>query len=108
MKRRASPTTTIGSLEEGPPSTTEVEETMLDRAAQRAAGLVTPAREPVKVLLARSDEVDQLNDLARDPEMERVARGAAGDAAASRSEDGRLSPAQHRRRARGAGLRGDH
>jgi hypothetical protein len=52
-------------LEEGPPSTTEVEETMLDKAAQRAAGLVTPAREGVKVLLARSDDVDKLNDLAR-------------------------------------------
>ena len=52
-------------VEEGPRSTTEVEDTMLDRAAQRAAGLVTPAREPVRVLLARSDEVDKLNDLAR-------------------------------------------
>ena len=38
---------------------------MLDRTAQRAAGLVTPMREPVRVLLARSDEVDKLNDLAR-------------------------------------------
>ncbi len=52
-------------VEEGPRSTTEVEDTMLDRAAQRAAGTVTPAREPVRVLLARSDEVDKLNDLAR-------------------------------------------
>jgi hypothetical protein len=51
--------------EEAPSSTTEVEETMLDRTAQKAAGLVTPAREPVKVLLARSDEVDRLNELAR-------------------------------------------
>jgi hypothetical protein len=51
--------------EEGARPTTEVEETMLDRVAQRAAGLVTPAREPVTVLLARSDEVDKLNDLAR-------------------------------------------
>jgi hypothetical protein len=51
-------------VEEGPRSTTEVEDTMLDRTAQRAAGLVTPAREPVRVMLARSDEVDKLNDLA--------------------------------------------
>jgi hypothetical protein len=51
--------------EEGARPTTEVEETMLDRAAQRAAGLVTPSREPITVLLARSDEVDKLNDLAR-------------------------------------------
>jgi hypothetical protein len=52
-------------VEEGPRPTTEVEDTMLDRTAQRAAGLVTPMREPVRVLLARSDEVDKLNDLAR-------------------------------------------
>jgi hypothetical protein len=52
-------------VEEGPRSTTEVEDTMLDRTAQRAAGLVTPMREPVRVLLARSDEIDKLNDLAR-------------------------------------------
>ncbi|MEP6782831.1 MAG: hypothetical protein ABI983_04115 [Acidobacteriota bacterium] len=52
-------------VDEGPPSTSDVEDTMIDRTAQRAAGLVTPSREPVKVLLARSDEVDKLNDLAR-------------------------------------------
>jgi hypothetical protein len=51
--------------EEGGYSPSEVEELMIDRSAQRAAGLVTPAREPVKVLLARSDDVDKLNDLAR-------------------------------------------
>jgi hypothetical protein len=52
-------------VEEGPRSPSEVEDELLDRAAAKAAGLVTPAREPVKVLLARSDEVDRLNDLAR-------------------------------------------
>ena len=51
--------------EEGPPSTLEVEEAMVDRSAAKAAGLVTPMREAVKVMLARSDEVDKLNDLAR-------------------------------------------
>jgi len=51
--------------EEGGRSPGEVEELMIDRSAQRAAGLVTPAREPVRVLLARSDEVDKLNELAR-------------------------------------------
>lgn len=51
--------------EEGPPSTSEVEDAMLDRSASKAAGLVTPARDTVKVMLARSDEVDRLNDLAR-------------------------------------------
>jgi len=51
--------------EEGPRSTSEVEDAMLDRSASKAAGLVTPARESVRVMLARSDEVDRLNDLAR-------------------------------------------
>ena len=51
-------------VEEGIPSITEIEDDLIDRAAQKAAGLVTPAREPVKVLLARSDEVDRLNGLA--------------------------------------------
>jgi hypothetical protein len=51
--------------EEGVPSVSEAEDAMLDRSASRAAGLVTPAREAVRVLLARSDDVDRLNDLAR-------------------------------------------
>jgi hypothetical protein len=51
-------------IEEGIPSIIEIEDALIDRAAQKAAGLVTPAREPVKVLLARSDEVDRLNALA--------------------------------------------
>jgi len=51
--------------EEGAQSTSEAEDAMLDRSASKAAGLVTPARESVRVMLARSDEVDRLNDLAR-------------------------------------------
>ena len=51
-------------VEEGPPSVTEIENALIDRAAQKSAGLLTPAREPVKVLLARSDEVERLNNLA--------------------------------------------
>ena len=51
-------------VEEAALSVTEIENALIDRAAQRSAGLVTAAREPVKVLLARSDEVDRLNDLA--------------------------------------------
>ena len=50
--------------EEGMRPTSDVEEAMVDGAAQRAAGLVTPAREAVRVLLARSDDVDKLNALA--------------------------------------------
>jgi hypothetical protein len=51
-------------VEEGPPLVTDFENALIDRAAQKSAGLVTPTREPVKVLLARSDEVDRLNNLA--------------------------------------------
>jgi hypothetical protein len=51
-------------VEEGPPSVTDFENALIDRAAQKSAGLVTPAREPMKVLLARSEEVDRLNGLA--------------------------------------------
>lgn len=51
-------------VDEGPPSVTDFENALVDRAAQKSAGLLTPGREPVKVLLARSDEVDRLNNLA--------------------------------------------
>lgn len=50
--------------DEGPPSVTEIEDALADRAAQKAAGFLTPSREPVKVLLARSEKVDRLNQLA--------------------------------------------
>jgi hypothetical protein len=49
---------------EGPVSVTEIEDALIDRAARKSAGLLTPSREPVKVLLARSDEVERLNNLA--------------------------------------------
>jgi hypothetical protein len=51
-------------VDEGPPSVTDIENALIDRAARKAAGLLTPAREPVKVQLARSDEVERLNQLA--------------------------------------------
>ena len=51
--------------EEGVQSPSEAEDAMLDRSASKAAGLVTPARESVRVMLARSDDVDKLNALAR-------------------------------------------
>ncbi len=108
MKRRDSPIKPTGWSRKAHPRRPKSKMTMMDRAAQKAAGLVTPAREPVQVLLARSDEVDRLNDLARDPIVERLARRAAGNAAASRSQARCLSPSQPRRRARGPGLRSDH
>jgi len=49
----------------GPPSRAAVEDMLIDNAVRRAAGRVSPGREPVRVLLARSDEVDDLNDIAR-------------------------------------------
>lgn len=51
-------------VDEGPPSVAEFENALIDRAARTAAGLLTPSREPVKVLLARSEEVERLNQLA--------------------------------------------
>lgn len=51
-------------VEEGPPSVADIENGLIDRVAQKSAGLLTPAREPVKVMLARSDEVERLNNLA--------------------------------------------
>lgn len=52
-------------VEQGPPSRDEVEDELLDNAVRKAAGRVSPGREPVRVLLARSDDVDRLNDLAQ-------------------------------------------
>jgi hypothetical protein len=52
-------------VEEGPPSRDEVEDELLDNAVRKAAGRISPGREPVRVLLARSDEVDRLNDIAQ-------------------------------------------
>jgi hypothetical protein len=52
-------------VEEGPPSRDDVEDELLDNAVRKAAGRISPGREPVRVLLARSDEVDRLNDLAQ-------------------------------------------
>lgn len=51
-------------VDEGPPSVTEFEDALIDRAAQKSAGLLTAAREQVTVLLPRSDEVERLNNLA--------------------------------------------
>lgn len=52
-------------VREGPPSRDVIEDQLLDNAVRKAAGRVSPGREPVRVLLARSDEVDRLNGLAQ-------------------------------------------
>ena len=51
-------------VEAAPPARNVVEDTLIDHAVRKAAGLISPGREPVRVLLARSDEVDRLNTLA--------------------------------------------
>jgi hypothetical protein len=51
-------------VEAGPPARNVVEDSLIDNAVRKAAGLISPGREPVRVLLARSDEVDRLNTLA--------------------------------------------
>lgn len=52
--------------DQSPPSRDAVEDLLIDNVLRKAAGRVTPGRTPVRVLLARSDEVDKLNDLALD------------------------------------------
>lgn len=52
-------------VEEGPPTRDAIEDQLIDNAVRRAAGRVSPGREPVRVLLSRSDEVDRLNALAQ-------------------------------------------
>jgi hypothetical protein len=42
-----------------------IEDQLLDNAVRKAAGRISPGREPVRVLLARSDDVDRLNGLAQ-------------------------------------------
>ena len=50
--------------EAGPPSRDAVEDMLLDNVIRKAAGRISPGRESVRVLLARSDEVDDLNRTA--------------------------------------------
>lgn len=52
-------------VEEGPPSREAVEDQLLDHVVRQGAGRVTPGRNPVRVLLARSDDVDHLNSMAQ-------------------------------------------
>lgn len=52
-------------VEEGPPSREAVEDQLLDHVVRQGAGRVTPGRNPARVLLARSDEVDHLNSMAQ-------------------------------------------
>ena len=42
-----------------------IEDQLIDNAVRKAAGRVSPGREPVRVLLARSDDVDRLDGLAQ-------------------------------------------
>jgi hypothetical protein len=51
--------------DQNPPSRDAIEDQLIDNVIRKAAGRVSPGRQPVNVLLARSDEVDRFNDLAR-------------------------------------------
>jgi hypothetical protein len=51
--------------EEGPPSRDAIEDQLIDQVVQKGAGRVSPGRWPTRVLVARSDDVDRLNDLAQ-------------------------------------------
>jgi hypothetical protein len=52
-------------LDAGPPSREEIEDLLIDGLVQKGAGRISPGRQPVRVLLARSDDVDRLNGLAQ-------------------------------------------
>jgi hypothetical protein len=52
-------------VREGPPSRDAIEDQLIDNAVRKAAGRVSPGRDPIRVLLARSDDVDRLNGLAQ-------------------------------------------
>jgi hypothetical protein len=52
-------------VEAGPPTRDVIEDQLIDNAIRKAAGRISPGREPVRVLLARSDDVDRLNQLAQ-------------------------------------------
>jgi hypothetical protein len=51
--------------DQNPPSREAIEDQVIDNVIRKAAGRVSPGRQPVNVLLARSDDVDRFNDLAR-------------------------------------------
>jgi hypothetical protein len=52
-------------VREGPPTRDVIEDQLIDNAVRKAAGRVSPGREPARVLLARSDDVDRLNAMAQ-------------------------------------------
>jgi hypothetical protein len=51
--------------EAGPPSRDAVEDMLIDNVVRKAAGRVSPGRQPTRAMLARSDDVDRLNALAQ-------------------------------------------
>jgi hypothetical protein len=57
-------------VDAGPPSREDIEDQLIDRIVQKGAGRVSPGRIPVRVLLARSDDVDRLNGLAQNRKWE--------------------------------------
>lgn len=52
-------------VEAGPPSRDQIEDQLIDNLAQKGAGRISPGRLTLRVMLARSDEVDRLNGLAQ-------------------------------------------
>jgi hypothetical protein len=51
-------------VEAGPPARSYVEDQLIDNAVRKAAGRISPGREPVRVLLGRSDDTDKFNAMA--------------------------------------------
>lgn len=55
---------TVGN--QSPPTDAAVEDAIIDKAIHDAAAKLSPGRQRTRVLMARSDEVDRFNTLARD------------------------------------------
>lgn len=53
------------SRRSGAPTRDAIDDVLIDNAVRKAAGRVSPGHEPVRVLLARSDDVDRLNATAQ-------------------------------------------
>ena len=77
-------------LDAGPPSRDEIEDQLIDRIVQKGAGRVSPGRQPVRVLLARSDEVDGLNSLAQNRRWDEWLKALKSVPIPSRSGGARL------------------
>ena len=72
-------------VEEGPPSR-DAGAAHVDNVVRKGAGRISPGRASIRVLLARSDDVDRLNQLAQERKWQDWLKGAPGREAEPRQE----------------------